>query len=69
MSQTQTVELTEQQRDLLLQGLRYVQSSVKYEMREPSPEVDADRAEQLREIDSLAERLKGGRPSTTTADV
>ena len=46
MSETLTVGLTKQQRELLLRGLRFVRSSVVLEVREPSTEVDTDRATQ-----------------------
>jgi hypothetical protein len=58
MSETLTVGLTNQQREILLRGLRFVRSAVALEIREPSPEVDADRATQMREIGRLVEQLE-----------
>jgi hypothetical protein len=69
MSETLTVGLTKQQRDLLLRGLRFVRSAVMLEVREPSPEVDADRATQVREITRLAEQLDDPRPAGAAARV
>ncbi|HEX4072080.1 MAG TPA: hypothetical protein VHX68_12940 [Planctomycetaceae bacterium] len=69
MSETLTVGLTKQQRELLLRGLRFVRSSVVLEVREPSPEVDVDRATQVREINHLVEQLEGSRPAGAAARV
>ena len=69
MSETLTVGLTNQQRDLLLRGLRFVRSAVALEIREPSPEVDADRATQMREIGRLVEQLEDSRPAGAAARV
>jgi hypothetical protein len=69
MSETLTVGLTNQQRELLLRGLRFVRSAVMLEVREPSAEVDADRAAQVREIGRLVEQLEGSRPAGAAARV
>jgi hypothetical protein len=69
MSETLTVGLTNQQRDLLLRGLRFVRSAVALEIREPSPEVDADRATQMREIGRLVEQLEDTRSAGAAARV
>jgi|HubBroStandDraft_6_1064221.scaffolds.fasta_scaffold14985_2 hypothetical protein len=69
MSETLTVGLNKQQRDLLLRGLRFVRSAVMLEVREPSAEVDAERATQVREIGRLVEQLEGSRPAGAPARV
>ena len=69
MSETLTVGLNKQQRDLLLRGLRFVRSAVMLEVREPGPEVDAERATQVREIGRLVEQLEGSRPAGAPAHV
>jgi len=69
MSETLTVGLTNQQRDLLLRGLRFVRSAVALEIREPSPEVDADRVTQMREIGRLVEQLEDTRSAGAAARV
>jgi hypothetical protein len=69
MSETLTVGLTKQQREILLRGLRFVRSAVMLEVREPSTEVDADRAAQVREIGRLVEQLEGSRPAGAAARV
>ena len=69
MSEIQTIELTKAQRDLLLRGLRFVRSSALLEMRVPSPEVDADRSDQLQKIGALADQLNGSRSAKATAKV
>jgi hypothetical protein len=69
MSETLTVGLTTQQRELLLRGLRFVRSAVMLEVREPSPEVDADRATQVHEIGRLVDQLEGSRPAGAAARV
>lgn len=69
MSETLTVGLTKQQRDLLLRGLRFVRSAVVLEIREPSPAVEEERATQVREISRLVEQLEGSHPAGAAARV
>jgi hypothetical protein len=69
MSETLNVGLTKQQREILLRGLRFVRSAVMLDVREPSADVDADRATQVREIGRLVEQLEGSRPAGTAARV
>ena len=57
MSQTVTVGMTQEQRDLVLRGLRFVRSSVMLEVLDPTPETDEQRRAELREINQLVERL------------
>lgn len=51
------VGVTEEQKTLLLRGLRFVRSSVKLGMSVPSEEADAQRAADLREVEELIARL------------
>jgi hypothetical protein len=64
MGETLTVGLTKEQRELLLQGLRFVRSSVALEIRDPEAEFVSHRAKALREIDSLAVQLAGDQRSS-----
>ena len=59
MSDALTVGLTEDQRELLLRGLKFVRSSVMLEITDPGPEVDEQRQTQLKEINRLVEQLNG----------
>ncbi len=52
-------ELTRDQQEILLQGLRYVRSSVALDMAEFSPEVDAERRRKYARISELETLLKG----------
>jgi hypothetical protein len=67
MGETLTVGLTNDQRDLLLRGLRFVRSAVLLEMEEPTPEYVAGRTSQLNEIESLVEQLNGPQPAGAAA--
>ena len=69
MSETQSVDLTKQQQDLLLQGLRYVRRSTLLDICEPTPEVEENRKNRLQEIAGLVEQLNGSQPANTTAGV
>jgi hypothetical protein len=69
MSETMSVGLTEDQREILLRGLRFVRSAVALEVYDSTPETDAQRSSKLREIRQLAEYLEGSRPAGTTARV
>ena len=57
MNETYLVELTNEQRELLLQGLRFVQSNIRLDMRIPTPESDRQRAQNLREVAELIAQL------------
>jgi hypothetical protein len=69
MSETVSVGLTEQQREILLRGLRFVRSAVALEVYDSTPETDAERTSKLREIRQLADYLEGVRPAGTAARV
>jgi len=70
MNETIHIELTPEQRALLLDGLTYLRSSALLEARLPSEEATLDRSRQVREIESLAEHLGGGsRPAKTRSSV
>ncbi len=69
MSETMSVGLTEEQREILLKGLRFVRSAVALEVYYSTPETDAQRSSKLKEIRQLAEYLEGVRPAGATARV
>ncbi|VAX36187.1 hypothetical protein MNBD_PLANCTO02-2875 [hydrothermal vent metagenome] len=62
MSNTFNIGLSEEQRKLLLQGLRYVHSSVAYDIFKPTPEATEARQKKLQEIESLASQLNNANP-------
>ncbi len=51
--------VTEQQRDILLRGLRFVRSSVKLGMSNPTPEADEARANDLKQVEALIAQIDG----------
>jgi hypothetical protein len=57
MSEHVTLELTQHQRDLVLEGLRYIRSARRYEFREPSAGRDERRETDLRTIIDLMGQL------------
>ena len=57
MNEHLTVELTQHQRDLVLEGLRYIRSSRRFEFREPSQPRDERRETDLRTIAELMGQL------------
>jgi hypothetical protein len=57
MNETLNLELTPQQRDLVLEGLRYVRSSRRFEFRETSAPPDERREGDLRMIGELMGQL------------
>ena len=69
MGETLHVGLNESQRELLLRGLRYVRSSVLLEVVDPTPEVEAERSNQLQQINTLVSRLNSASPPRETARV
>ncbi len=56
------VELTSDERDVLLRGLRYVRSAIMLETREPSVEDTRRRSNLLDEIQNLSQRLENSDP-------
>ena len=57
MSEHVTLELTQHQRALVLEGLRYIRSARRYEFREPSAGRDERRETDLRIIGELMGQL------------
>ena len=56
------VELTTQERDLLVRGLRYVRSAIMLELREPTRDDEFRRSLMLDEIQNLSQRLESTDP-------
>ena len=59
MSETVRVELNKNERDTLLQGLRFVRRSVQLDMQDPTPESETTRDAELKRLDALTNLLNG----------
>lgn len=59
MSEALTVEITEKQRAMLLDGLKFVRSSLMLTAQEPTSEVVSTRNADLEEVQELVDRLNG----------
>lgn len=59
MSETLQIELTRDERELLLRGLRYVRSSIMLADREPTLENQQQRREEVRQVEELVDHLNG----------
>jgi hypothetical protein len=68
MSDLLTLELSNEQRETLLRGLRYVRSSIMLTPEEPSDAVAAGRKAELKKVAALSELLNG-QPVTEKASV
>jgi len=68
MDEVLHVELTTSERDVLLQGLRFVRRSIMLEKRDPEPVDEARRSDLLDNIQMLSQRLEATDP-LATADV
>jgi hypothetical protein len=68
MNEAFPAALTADQRDLLLQGLRYVRSSVMLSVRDPEPEVAEERARRMAELAELREWVEAI-PTTSATKV
>lgn len=66
MSDVIQIDLSEHEREILLQGLNFVRRSVMLETRDPSANDELRRAGLLDEIQILAQRLEASRPLTST---
>lgn len=69
MSDALHVDITQEQQDLLLRGLRFVRRSVQLDDYDPTPELVLNREDQLAKIASLVDQLNGSQPAKTTAGV
>jgi hypothetical protein len=58
MNESVNLELTPQQRDLVMEGLRYIRSSRRFEFRPTSEPPDQRREGDLRVIGELLEQLE-----------
>ncbi len=56
------IEVSTQERDVLLRGLRYVRSSIMLELREPVKDDTYRRSMDLDEIQMLCQRLESSDP-------
>jgi len=68
MSDTLSVALTTQQRDLLLEGLRFVRSARRFEFRDPRLPADPEREQDLRDIAGLMSRLDASAARPVASD-
>ncbi len=59
MSDLLTLELSNEQRETLLRGLRYVRSSIMLTPEEPSDAITAGRRAELQKVAALSELLNG----------
>jgi hypothetical protein len=69
MSETVNVELTKTEREFLLRGLSFVRSSILLETRDPIPDDEARRKNELNAIATLADRLQGVSTTRKAASV
>lgn len=59
MSDLLTFELSTEQREVLLRGLRYVRSSIMLDVEDPTPELVESRRTQLTKVAVLSDLLNG----------
>ena len=58
MNETITLELTKDQKEILLRGLRYVRSSIMLDINDlPTSESEDERRSNLRQVTELAEHV------------
>ena len=67
MNEFVNLEVTKEQRKLLLDGLRFVRSARALDVRDPKPGDDPTRSEELAEVDELVGLLEDGPKSTVNA--
>jgi len=69
MSDPNKLDLTTEECDILVKGLRYVRSSIMLDVRDPNPEDDQVRTLQIDQIQSLMSRLDQTSKPNVTAEV
>ena len=58
MNETISLDVTKEQREILLRGLRFVRSSIMLDINDlPTPESDDERRSGLRQVTELTEHL------------
>lgn len=58
MTETITLEVTKEQKEILLRGLRFVRSSAMLNMNDlPTPESEEERRSEIRQVTELTEHL------------
>lgn len=65
MSDSHVVELSDEQRDLLLRSLKYVRSSVLLRTERPTEEVVQKRAQNLQDVEALISHLNDSSKTST----
>ncbi len=60
------IEVSDNEREVLLRGLRYVRSSIMLELREPNKNDEYHRSMALDEIQMLRQRLESSNPQLTS---
>ena len=60
-----TIQISPQQREILLAGLRYVRSSIALEVKDWSEDVEAERDRQYEELDNIEAMLTGSSKAAT----
>ncbi len=68
MNQSVTLDLDSHEREILLKGLRFVRSSIRLAVEDPTPESVDRRVNAINEVEELMARLEGA-PRKTTAKV
>ena len=59
MSDLLNLELTDEQRDVLLRGLRYVRNSIMLKQEDPTPDLIETRSTELQRLAALSAMLNG----------
>jgi hypothetical protein len=59
MSDLLNLELTDEQRDVLLRGLRYVRHSIMLKQEDPTPDLVETRSSELQRLAALSAMLNG----------
>lgn len=67
MNEFVNLEVTKEQRELLLDGLKFVRSARALDVRDPKPGDDPARKDELAEVDELVGLLESGPKSTVNA--
>jgi hypothetical protein len=59
MNDAISVDLDQQERDILLRGLQHVRSSIALAVCDPTPENQEQKERDIRDIEALMDRLNG----------
>lgn len=68
MNESVSLELDNQERDIVVRGLRYIRNAIAFAVEDPTEDSQRVRTERIREVEQLISRINGT-PTQSAAKV